>query len=532
MGTTVLGTEVAVQQYYDHATRRDFNAVFHQDYRHVWMTMLPSNWYAHPRKAGNRRDDGTCYYETHHSWGSERQNWPPVCFQYLADTNTKSTKKPGKLFTQEGWLVIDLNRKPVLDYDMPFALSSKMESFLLEAIIRSNYDQGIQVQDLRARMPGTQENDGIRGATLSMQMNRWRMEAGCISWATGKMGSDAMRDYLDALLPQSCRDANSTHGFRNLHAHEIQAMLLLNAGKFPNKARAQNKDFSDKNKDAKFQAALTKYQKLRRAYDGSADLTDAYYKAVANRAERDGRRDSTADPDKDDYTSIGSEPSDSEDGEEYVPINASNPQVLGGDDSESSDSDDDEDFGDIPENNPVFLAKELERRDRHAVRRAARDQRENTPAAYNSPSEGLAFQPSSPQVPDFAEHRQYPSKITPQPIVDFRTLIPSTDAQVELTQMFLEPTRKQYRFLTACDPPETDRHDSYLSAQQTLQHALDHWLQENGERGEQLVLFGLLELNELTYEFNGPWITEAMGEPVDMFRAGNLCASILAEFGL
>ena len=325
METTVLGTQVAVQPYYNHATYRDVKAVHHQDYRHVWMNMLPSTWYAYPRKAGNRRDDGTCYCERHHSWGSDRAKWPAVCFQYLAAPNTKSTKKVGQLITQEGWLVIDLNGKPVLDYDMPLALSSKTEPFLLEAIMRSNYAQGIQVQDLRARMPGTQANDGIRGATLSMQMNRWRMEAGCISWATGKVGSDAMRDYLDALLPQACRDANSTQGFRNLHAHEIQAMLLLNAGKFPNKARAQNKDFSDKNKNAKFKAALEKYQKFRRAYDGSDELTDAYYKAAANRAERDGRRrrNSNEDTDEDDMTSIDSE-SSSEDDEEYVPIIAPN----------------------------------------------------------------------------------------------------------------------------------------------------------------------------------------------------------------
>ena len=327
MGTTILGTQVPIQQYYDHRIQTEVNAVFHQDYRHVWMTNFPSTFYAYPRQVGTRKDDGTCYYERHFRWGSAREEWPDLCFQYLPDYTKKSNTKPGQLFTQEGWLVIDLNRKPIYDFRMPLALSSKIESFLLEAMMRDNYDLGIQVQDIRARMPGDQKNDGIRCATLSMQMNRWRSTAGCISWATGKIGSDAMRYYLDALLPQECLDANSTRGFRDLYPFEVQEMSLLNVGNFPQKARMGNKDFSDKNKQKKFAAAVKKYEKLRRAHDGRDELTETYHKAVAIRAEREGRQDEETDAE--DLVSIDGDKFDHfDDEEEYVPIHEINRPVF------------------------------------------------------------------------------------------------------------------------------------------------------------------------------------------------------------
>ena len=285
------------------------------------MTNYPSTLYVYPRQAGKRKDDGTCYYDRHYSWGSARDEWPDLCFQYLPDYDRKSNTKPGQLFTQEGWLVLDLYRKPIYDFRMPLALSSKTESFLLEAMLRDNYDLGIQVQDIRARMPGDQRKDGIRSATLSMQMSRWRAIAGCISWAPGRTASDTIRHYLDALLPQECLEANSTRGFRDLFPFEVQEMSLLNVGNFPQKARTANRNFSDKNKhkQKKFAEAVKKYEKLRMAHDGRDELTEAYHKAVATRAEREGRQDEETDIG--DLVSIdGDNLEDSDNEKEYRPI--------------------------------------------------------------------------------------------------------------------------------------------------------------------------------------------------------------------
>ena len=328
MGTTIIGTQVPIQRYYDHKISTEVNAVFHQDYRHVWMTNLPSTFYAYPRQAGRGKDDGTCYYDRHYTWGSARDEWPDLCFQYLPDYRRRSSRKPGQLFTPEGWLVIDLYRRPIYDFRMPLALSSKTESFLLEAMMRDNYDLGIQVQDIRARMPGDQRNDGIRGATLSMQMSRWRTTAGCISWAPGRTGSDTIRYYLDALLPQACHEANSTRGFRDLYPFEVQEMSLLNVGNFPQKACTGNKDFSDKNKQKKFAEAVKKYEKLRMAHDGRKELTETYHIAMAVRAEREGRQDEESSVADLAYIERDeSDNSDSGDEEEYVPICETNQTV-------------------------------------------------------------------------------------------------------------------------------------------------------------------------------------------------------------
>ena len=235
-------------------------------------------------------DDGCSYYQPHHYWSKDRSNWPAVLFQYEPDISLRGRNMPGQLVTREGWLVLDLNSKPVKDFQMPFALSSRSEPWLLEAIMRENYDRDIQVQDLRARMPGILVNgaDKIRSGTLSMAMSRFRLSAGLISWQ-GKIGSDAMKDYLDALLPPQCLATNSTQAFRMLYPHEVEEMKLINAGCFPNKARAGNKDFSDSRKQQVFERGAEKYRRKRKAFDGSTEFTSTFYKVQKGRAQREGR---------------------------------------------------------------------------------------------------------------------------------------------------------------------------------------------------------------------------------------------------
>lgn len=285
IGTTIRNTHVTLYRYHDRAVDRHVWAVYHQDYRHVWMRQWPSNHYVHPRKSGNMIEDGTCYYPPHHNWSEDRNHWPAVLFQYKPDISIRGRNKPRNLITQEGWLVIDLNAKPVRDFhSIPFALSSKAEPFLLEAIMRENYDSDILVQDLRARMPGALVSgvDTIRTGTLSMAMSRFRRQAACISWSA-KVGSDNIKEYLDALLPPNCLRANSTVGFRNLYLHEFHEVELMNAGLFPNKAKPYNKDFSDENKEKQFEKVAEKYRNKRKQFDGSSDFTATYYKVMANR---------------------------------------------------------------------------------------------------------------------------------------------------------------------------------------------------------------------------------------------------------
>ena len=314
-GTTVLNTQVTLHRYHDQTVNEHVYAVYHQDYRHVWMQQYPSNLYAHTRKSGNMADDGACYYPPHHDWSEDRNDWPAVLFQYEPDISIRARNKPKNLITEEGWLVIDLNAKPVKDFhSIPYALSSKAEPFLLEAIMRENYDSDIQVQDLRSRMPGALVNgaDKIRTGTLSMAMSRFRRQAACISW-TGKVGSDNIKEYLDMLLPTKCHEANSTAGFRNLYPHEFIELELMNAGKFPNKAKPPNKDFSDAKKKKQFDLVAEKYRNKRQQFDGSSDFTDNYYKVMAKReAQAAGSKTQKVDDDSQDDASMTDD--DEEDG--------------------------------------------------------------------------------------------------------------------------------------------------------------------------------------------------------------------------
>ena len=183
IGTTFRNTKVTLYRYYNQSVDHDVRAVYHQDYRHCYLQEYPASLYAHPRSSGNMADDGCSYYPPHHSWSTNRSDWPPVLFQHQPDISVRGRNRPDQLITPEGWLVLDLNSKPVKNFKMPFALSSKPEPYLLEAIIRENYDKDMGVQDIRARMPGRLINgvDSIRTATLSMSMNRFRMSAGLVS---------------------------------------------------------------------------------------------------------------------------------------------------------------------------------------------------------------------------------------------------------------------------------------------------------------------------------------------------------------
>ena len=203
IGTTFRNTQVTLHRYYDQSVGHDVHAVYHQDYRHCHLQEYPTSQYAYGRASGNMADDGCSYYRPHHYWSTHRSNWPAVLFQYEPDISIRGRSRPGQLITREGWLVLDLNSKPVKDFRMPFALSSRPEPYLLEAIMRQNYDLEMGVQDLRARMPGALVNgvDKTRAGTISMSMNRFRMSAGLISWSA-KLGSGM---YISvSFLPLLC----------------------------------------------------------------------------------------------------------------------------------------------------------------------------------------------------------------------------------------------------------------------------------------------------------------------------------------
>jgi len=190
---TIINTPVELVTYYD--KKENYLAIYHNDYRHVWIAQNPPSLYAHPRKQGNKaQNDTTCYYEPHTDWGEQRDDWPDILFRYEPPYRPLQKRKPDWLYTPEGWLVLDYKHQPVLDYEMPLTLASECQGWLCEAIMRDNYLKDIRVHDLLARMPGKKVNgrEPNRLGTISMRMNRFRSEACCITWEP-KIGSEAKK---------------------------------------------------------------------------------------------------------------------------------------------------------------------------------------------------------------------------------------------------------------------------------------------------------------------------------------------------
>ncbi|KAL8827082.1 MAG: hypothetical protein Q9191_003403 [Dirinaria sp. TL-2023a] len=273
---TCSGIPIELYSYHDHPNNRSLVAVYHNDYRQVWIAEYDTDLYTHGRAKGTMANDITCFYGPHQHWGPTRKNWPEVIFQYKPDTERPSNRgTPGWLYTVEGWLVLDRRSAPVLAFNMPLTISSVCEDWLLEAIVRDCYHDNVGVQDIQARMPGMLDANGsepIRTGTISMRMTRFRKIAGCISW-TPKVGSESIENYLASILPEECKQANSTRGFRNLWPYERAEIDLQNTGQFPNKARPDNKDFTQRRQYEKIVKAWNKYMQLKKAHEEEYDTT-------------------------------------------------------------------------------------------------------------------------------------------------------------------------------------------------------------------------------------------------------------------
>ncbi|MCJ1320139.1 hypothetical protein MMC15_005477 [Xylographa vitiligo] len=124
--------------------------------------------------------------------------------------------------------------------------------------------RGRMLQDPKGNWDGGV--DPIRSGTLGMRLTRLRETHGMISWRK-KKGSEQIQAYLDSLLPQACKDANSIKDFRVLHPHEKFAMHLGNIGQMPERSHANTKDLSNEKKAAVNQEAHAKYESLKATFE-------------------------------------------------------------------------------------------------------------------------------------------------------------------------------------------------------------------------------------------------------------------------
>lgn len=162
-----------------------------------------------------------------------------------------------------GHIVLDLDNDPVLKWhEIPLVLSSAYEGYDMEVVRRLNPE--ITYRDFRARMPrsfikGSKVKSAWGASTLSMRNTRFRLSACCLAWED-REGSDKLKGYLDSLLPQECQDANSTEGFRDLTAYEVEQAKAANKGHFLK--RAGGRALDEATRGARNQAEEQRLSKL------------------------------------------------------------------------------------------------------------------------------------------------------------------------------------------------------------------------------------------------------------------------------
>ncbi|MCJ1393448.1 hypothetical protein MMC18_006323 [Xylographa bjoerkii] len=247
-------------------------AVYHDDIRDSLIAQASAlGAYRYPHGTGTLPNDTTSYKEEQRDWGADRAHWPPILYQYEPTKPAPRTPRPSHWKTEAGDLILDIVNNPLLDYaELPHTISSCEKPAFLEAWLRSN--SRIVMKDIRARMLQDPRGDWdggvdpIRSGTLGMRMTRLRETHGMISWRR-KKGSDQIKNYLDSLLPQACKDANSIKDFRVLHPHEKYALHLNNIGQMPERGHANGKDLSDKKKAAVNREARAKYESLKAAFE-------------------------------------------------------------------------------------------------------------------------------------------------------------------------------------------------------------------------------------------------------------------------
>ena len=126
-------------------------------------------------------------------------------------------------------IVLDAQNYQVRDfYEMPLTISTQIEGWFVEALIRLNPQ--IRYNDFIARMPGNLPWRATANV-LNMRASRWRMKNWCISWIK-KGGTKAIRAYMwDKMTPEQ-QEENSTKGMGIPTAEEIKEIEGLNKGKF------------------------------------------------------------------------------------------------------------------------------------------------------------------------------------------------------------------------------------------------------------------------------------------------------------
>lgn len=173
--------------------------------------------------------------------GRERNQWPRILHLINREDEAKSDWRVSAM-EYNGRIVLDGNNHPVMLYlELPLTLSSKMDPWLIEAILRLNPKIGCH--DLWARMPRSTVPSQKVANSLSMRASRFRHKAGLTSWSK-RRGTDNNNNWLMSKYPVHCVQANSVEHFRDLTSAELEQMKAANKGQFEHLKGVQKPEFN------------------------------------------------------------------------------------------------------------------------------------------------------------------------------------------------------------------------------------------------------------------------------------------------
>ncbi|KAL9578898.1 MAG: hypothetical protein Q9212_005425 [Teloschistes hypoglaucus] len=218
-------------------------AILHSELRAEKIREAPPEMYAHMPTRGFHELDVTSYWPNHHDWGFLRRNdRPDVLFQFLPRAK-QDIPYPGVMFFQ-GKIVIDEDRNPIVDWPIPFCLSSQVEGGRLEAMARQNGNK-ITKEDFKARMPSahlTKEGGRkvvVTSGALGMRRLRFRDQAGLLAF-DGRDGSVSRKRAIIQCIPLASMVnvilTNSTKGLTDLSTEAQNYVICTNRGTNPGRA--------------------------------------------------------------------------------------------------------------------------------------------------------------------------------------------------------------------------------------------------------------------------------------------------------
>ena len=433
----------------------------------------------HKPFAGDLPHDVTCFHADYEHSGPDRADWPRILYQYKKDNIFPSVVRPKKLLTPEGYVVLNKDDEPILDFPgLPLTISSRCEGWRLEAFCRSN--KWVTSKQIRSRMPG---NVSIKLNKLSMRRTRFRRKAGAIAWDTAGGASEAFEAYIDAKLPQVCKAANSIESFRDLYPHEIAEMELQNLGRYPGRARGRT-DTSAENFQRKRDTALAEYNRLKAEFDSR----NSQERGEGNTASDGGSSEGATTANGKDRDSLYP----SEGGEDLIrnrnePILDPAPDNGSGEQGHQDQAESRENSGLGPTNGSASVAEQIGSID------CSDDENESEKDGGSreedrSGTEGSVSLLSVEASDSEADNILYQD--------------PATDAESQLVQRLLQPTKDHFEWLVGSAPPSTDPTRSYIYQWGDIATAWQQHWESYGPEGQPDLLIGLIVFRADTVEWN------------------------------